>query len=264
MIRRLYVDGLWGQVHVRRARGGDAPLILLHQSPLCGDQFEPAMALLAGTGFDVLALDMPGYGLSDPPPSPASIADHAEALAALLDELGHHCVNVLGHHTGALIAAAFAASHPKRVMRLILNGVPLLDEAERAHFANFRFDPLVPAVDGAHLLAAWNQRLTATPGWSDLGAMHRHVVTMLANPLRYGWGFEAAFAHDAAADLMTIICPTLILTNSGDDLYAASRRAHTLRPDLAYVELPDGTHDIVDEQPVAWAQTVVAFLTESG
>lgn len=260
MIRRLYVDGRWGQVHVRRARGGDAPLVLLHQSPLCGDQFAPAMGLLAEQGFDVIAPDMPGYGLSDPPPVPASIADHASALAQVLEGLGLHGAALLGHHTGALVAAAFAVREPLRVTRLILNGVPLLDAAGRAHFATFRFDPLVPAEDGGHLLAAWRQRLAATPGWTDLGAMNRHVVTMLANPDRYGWGFEAAFAHDAATDLAAIACPTLILTNSGDDLHAASLRAAALRPDFAFTALEGGTHDIVDEQPSAWVQAVAAWL----
>jgi pimeloyl-ACP methyl ester carboxylesterase len=54
--------------------------------------------------------------------------------------------------------------------------------------------------------------------------------------------------------------PTLLLTNTGEDLYAATRRARALRPDFAYVELEGGTHDIVDEQPAAWAAAVSEFL----
>jgi pimeloyl-ACP methyl ester carboxylesterase len=33
-----------------------------------------------------------------------------------------------------------------------------------------------------------------------------------------------------------------------------------LRPDFRFVELPGGTHDIVDEQPLAWTRAVVDFL----
>jgi pimeloyl-ACP methyl ester carboxylesterase len=87
---------------------------------------------------------------------------------------------------------------------------------------------------------------------------------MLANPVNYGRGFRAAFAHDLAADLAAITAPTLILTNSGDDLYAASQRAHVLRPDFAFAALDGGTHDIVDEQPQAWAEAVTAFLKGEG
>jgi pimeloyl-ACP methyl ester carboxylesterase len=144
--------------------------------------------------------------------------------------------------------------------RLILNGVPLLTDEDRAHFAGFRFDPLEPLADGSHLLAAWSQRLAASPGWRDLGAMHRYVTDLLANPVHYGRGFSAAFAHDMAPDLAAITAPTMILTNSGEDLFAASQRAHALRPDFAFAALDGGTHDIIDEQPGPWTRAVVAFL----
>jgi hypothetical protein len=54
--------------------------------------------------------------------------------------------------------------------------------------------------------------------------------------------------------------PTLLYTNTGEDLYAATNRCRTVRPDFAYAELPGGTHDIVDEQPQAWAAGVLWFL----
>ena len=122
--------------------------------------------------------------------------------------------------------------------------------------------PLIPLADGSHLLDAWQQRLKATPGWTDIDAMHRHVVTMLSNPERYFWGFDAVFAQDLAADLDKITVPTLVLTNSGEDLFEASGRVVALRPDWAYACLDGGTHDIVDEQPEAWAAAVVSFLRQ--
>ncbi|MCU0890709.1 MAG: alpha/beta hydrolase, partial [Sandarakinorhabdus sp.] len=183
---------------------GQPALVLLHQSPLSGAMFLPAMPLLAAAGLRVLALDTPGFGASDPPPAPPSIADHADALAEGLDALELPRAHVLGHHTGASIAAALAARHAGRVDRLILNGIALLSPEERAHFASFRFAPLQPRADGGHLVDAWHQRLRATPGWTDIGAMHRHVVTMLANPERYFWAFDAVFSHDLAADLARI------------------------------------------------------------
>jgi pimeloyl-ACP methyl ester carboxylesterase len=259
MIRRGYVDGTWGQVHVTEA-GSGPPLVLLHQSPLSGAMFLPAMPLLAAAGYRALALDTPGFGASDPPPAPQSIEAHADALLTVLDGLGLGRPHILGHHTGASIAAAFAARHPARVDRLILNGVALLNPQERAFFATFRFEPVVPRADGGHLTDAWAQRLQATPGWTDIAAMHRHVATMLANPDRYFWAFEAVFAHDLAADLARITAPTMVLTNSGEDLFEASKRAAASRPDWQFAALAGGTHDIVDEQPDAWTRAVTAFL----
>ena len=238
-------------------------MLLLHQSPLSGLQFEAVLPLLAQAGFDAVAMDTPGYGQSARPAEPVGIAGYAEAIPAVLNALRWNSADVLGHHTGASIAAAYAAHHGERLNKLILNGVALLSDEERAHFAQFRFSPLEPQADGSHLTAAWNQRLAASPGWSDIRAMHSYVVEMLGKPDDYFWGFEAAFAHAMAADLKAISAPTLIITNTGDDLYQASLRAHTLRPDFAFAALEDGTHDIIDEQPEAWVAAVAAWLNIS-
>ena len=260
---RRYVAGPHGQFHLRESGIGGTPLVLLHQSPLSGAMFDAVMPLLGRAGFHAVAVDTPGYGQSTRPAHPVGIAGYAEAIGAVLDAMGWSKAHILGHHTGASIAAAFAARNPGHVERLILNGVALLSDEERAHFAGFRFAPLEPLPDGAHLVAAWNQRIAATPGWTDLKAMHRYVVELLANPDGYHWGFTAAFAHDLQADLRAIAAPTLVLTNTGEDLYEASRRAVLLRPDFAFAELEGGTHDIVDEQPEAWVSAIASFLRHS-
>ncbi len=258
-LRRAYVDGPYGQIHLRIA-GDGTPLILLHQSPLSGDQFSAVLPLLANRGFCAVAMDTPGFGQSDRPTAPVGIAGYAEAVPAVMAAMGWTKASILGHHTGASIAASLAARRPELVDRLVLNGVALLSDEERAHFAQFRFAPLEPKADGSHLLAAWDQRLAASPGWTELEAMHRYVTALLANPSDYYWGFEAAFAHDMAADLQAIRAPSLIFTNTGEDLYAASQRAHALRPDFAFAALDGGTHDIIDEQPEAWVAAVTRFL----
>ena len=261
MIRKSYVDGRWGQVHVREAGVADAPpVILLHQSPLSGAMFDPVMPLLAVAGLHAVAVDTAGFGMSDPPPGPVALQDHAEALGLVLDALGAASARIVGHHTGAAIGAAFAARYPSRVERLILNGVPLLTPEEVTYFRGFKFEPLLPEADGSHLLTAWNRRLAASAGWTDLDAMHKHCVEMLRINRTYHWGFQAALAHDMAPDLAALTCPTLILTNTGEDLYMASQRTHATRPDFfSFGALEGGTHDIVDEQPEAWARAVADF-----
>lgn len=258
-IRKSYIDGRWGQVHVREC-GAGAPLLLLHQSPLSGRMFEAAMAPLAARGLHVAAVDTAGYGNSDSAPQAPSISEHAEAVVNVLDALGWERCHLLGHHTGASIAAAFAARHGDRLQRLILNGVPLLSKEELAHFMTYEFKPLLPEADGSHLLQAWNQRLQASPGWTNLRAMHRYTVEMLAINETFHLGFQAALRHDMTDDLNRITVPTLIFTNTGEDLYEASKRAAALREDFAFAELDGGTHDIVDEQPEAWAAAVADFL----
>jgi pimeloyl-ACP methyl ester carboxylesterase len=150
---------------------------------------------------------------------------------------------------------------------VVLNGPPLFTADERAAYqaAIAAWPRPAPRADGSHLLAVWERRAHFTPGWRDVAAMHRGVVMMLEAQLASDGGqelagYSAAFAHDIAVPLRAIRRPALILTNTGDDLYQASCRARDLRPDFAFVALEGGTHDIVDEQPAAWARAVAGFV----
>ncbi|MEM9287383.1 MAG: alpha/beta hydrolase [Pseudomonadota bacterium] len=261
-MRRGYIDGPFGQLHVREA-GRGVPLLLLHQSPLNGGMFAAASAELSANGFHVIAPDTPGYGQSDAPENPVQISAYADCLHSVLNHFGYETACILGHHTGAVIAANFAARFGDTVRHLVLNGVPLLSEEERAFFATFKFSPLDIKADGSHLQAAWEQRLKASPGWTNLAAMHRYTVDMLANPERYFWAFDAVFAHDLATDLAAITCPTTLLTNTGEDLFQATKRTHAQFPHFGFESLEGGTHDIVDEQPEAWANKLVRILASS-
>lgn len=260
--RRGYADGPYGQIHYREVGAGGQPLILLHQSPLTGSMFDAAAGLLAQAGYHVVAPDTPGYGLSDTPAQPIDISGYASCLPSVLDHFGFETTSILGHHTGAVIAARFAIEHPQKVSAMVLNGVAILSPEERAFFDGLKFAPLVPQADGSHLSATWQQRLTTTPGWTDINAMHRYCVDMLAIPDRYFRAFDAVFAHDIQADIRAIGVPTALLTNTGEDLYGGTQRAHAMRPDFAFHALEDGTHDIVDEQPQAWAEAVASLLAK--
>jgi pimeloyl-ACP methyl ester carboxylesterase len=161
-IRRGYFDGPTGQVHYRRCRiEGGEPLLLMHQSPLSSTQFEAVMPALAASGFDVLATDMPGFGMSDVAPEGATLEDFASIISAGFAAMGWRSAAIVGHHTGAVLASVFAAAHPAAVKKLVLNGFPLLGKAERDHFATFYFGPKEPKADGTHLLNAGLDRHSA-------------------------------------------------------------------------------------------------------
>ncbi|MGB1876227.1 MAG: alpha/beta fold hydrolase, partial [Rhodospirillaceae bacterium] len=78
-MKKYYVDGPMGQVHVRELGEGPA-LVLLHQTAWSSLQFKHAMPYLADRGLRCIAIDTPGYGLSDGPDDPPSIQDYAESL----------------------------------------------------------------------------------------------------------------------------------------------------------------------------------------
>src|SRR4051812_25000337 len=73
--------------------------------------------------FDTIAVDQPGYGGSDLGDIKEQYFTHAaDALAALLDELGLDRVDLIGNSLGGGTAVRFALRHPRRAGRLILMG----------------------------------------------------------------------------------------------------------------------------------------------
>ncbi len=266
--RKGYADGPDGQVHYRDA-GAGVPLLLLHQTPCHLGMFDAAWDLLVRAGIRAIGIDTPGYGQSDATRGTPTIAAYARAVAAVLDHLGLGGADVLGHHTGASIAAELAVAEPRRIRRVILNGPPLFTAEERsAYLRAIAAAPRPgPRADGSHLLAVWERRQHFTPGWTSVPAMHRGVVMMLEAQLSGDGerpGYSAAFAHDIGVPLRAIAQPGLILTNTGDDLYTMACRTRELRPDFAFIALDGGTHDIVDEQPEAWARVVTDFVLAPG
>lgn len=254
-----YVDGLWGQVHYR-ACGDGRPIVLLHQTSVSSLMFVAGMPLLADRGFRAIALDTPGYGASDAPPSSPTMTAYADNLRIVLDALALTAPDMLGHHTGAGIAAIHAARHPDRVGRLVMQGVPWFDAATRAHFSPDWFGDFAPRADGGHLVDAWKQRASVMPGWTDVAAMHRLTVELLRVNERYADGFRAALAHDLEPDLRAIRTPVLNFINRGDSAFALSAATARLRPDWPFVVHEGGTNDYVDEAPTAWADAVANFL----
>lgn len=258
-VRKGYLDGPFGQIHFYSAGSGPV-LIMAHQSPVCGRMFEQAMPYLSRLGLQAIAVDTPGFGNSDVPSTPPSIADYADAYHAVLDGLGVKQAHFLGHHTGAGILCRFAAGNPGRVSSLILNGPPLFAAADLKQFQEIEPGPSPIHADGSHLQQAWDRRVKFTPGWSNTAAMHRRLVDQLWAGDTSWYGHHAAFQYDMSADLMALKVPTLILTNTGDDIYSLAKKAYQARPDFAYHELSGGTHDIVDEQPQAWSEVVAKFV----
>src|SRR5438093_425766 len=104
------------------ARTGTGPLwvLALHGWQRTHRDFDRVL-----TSVDALAVDLPGFGASPPPPDAWGGAAYAEAILPILDQFDEPAV-VLGHSFGGRVAVHLAAAHPDRVRALVLTGVPLL------------------------------------------------------------------------------------------------------------------------------------------
>lgn len=75
-------------------------------------------------GTDALAIHLPGFGPTPPPPAAWGSAEYADHLAEALTGTGPY--TVVGHSFGGRVAVRLAARHPELVTSLVLTGVPLV------------------------------------------------------------------------------------------------------------------------------------------
>jgi pimeloyl-ACP methyl ester carboxylesterase len=268
---RGYADGPYGLVHyqdtgpVRTPPGQKTllPLVLMHQAPMTSRQFDSVYGLLAERGIRAIGVDTPGFGMSDPTPFVPKVDDWASSVIAVLDHLHIQKANALGHHTGALLATEVALQFPKRVNRLILNGpFPITEEERQQYLAGLQKSEVdfVYREDGEHLAASFMTRWKMYGAGADPKLTTRVMVEKFQGYGPFWYGHNAAYRYDHASKMKLIKQPTLILLNTGDQIYAKAQRARTIRPDFSYTELQGGGVDIVDQQPVAWADAVAAYL----
>lgn len=117
----------YGRVHVVEAGdpSGEPPVVFVHGVLNFGAMFAPLMGHL--DGMRLLAIDRPGWGLSDD--FRYDVATHrrtaVDVLEGVLDAEGADRADVVGHSTGGYWGLTLALARPERVRRLVaLGGVP--------------------------------------------------------------------------------------------------------------------------------------------
>ena len=102
--------------------GQGHPLILIHGSgpgATGWSNFSRNIEALAAN-FHVYALDMPGWGESDP--CTKETLDHVGATVQFMDALGLDKAALVGNSMGGSVALAVAVDHPERVSHVITMG----------------------------------------------------------------------------------------------------------------------------------------------
>jgi pimeloyl-ACP methyl ester carboxylesterase len=105
--------------------GSGEPVLFV--SPVLADGFEPLLRhpALAET-YQLVHYHRRGWVGSTHAPGPVSIGQHVDDTTALLDHLGISRAHVVGHSSGAAVAAELALRQPDRVHTLALLELSLL------------------------------------------------------------------------------------------------------------------------------------------
>jgi pimeloyl-ACP methyl ester carboxylesterase len=240
------------------ASGEGPSVVLLHQAPGSWDEFRLVMPLL--TGRTAIAVDLLGFGCSELIED-HSIERYAESVVALLDHLELEDVDVVGHKLGGIVAVEAAAQDPSRLRRLVVSGIPYVDEEYRRQRSALHPLSLVELRDdGRHLAELWVKRAGYyPPARPDL--LNRFVRDVL-------WlGDQAEEAHTAISnyrmeDRTTFKGPVLCIAATADPWYDQVDRLAARLPDARVVELPGGTVPLMEQMPQEVASIVNDFLDE--
>jgi 3-oxoadipate enol-lactonase len=211
--------------------------------------------------YRLIRYDKRGHGLSDCPPAPYSIRDHATDLASLLDNQNLQQVVLIGISVGGMIALDFAATWPQRVQKLVLCdtaatiGTPDTWN-ERIHALNEHgMDYLSKIISTIWFTSSFAEQSQA--------AYHGFTNMLTRTPLEgYIGTCEAIRDADLAESTQTIQVPTLVLCGKEDRATPPKlvRSLLGLLPHVSYQEISGAAHLPCIEQPGVMADHIDEFL----
>lgn len=158
-MRRAYTQIPEGQMHYRWAGNGDKNALFLHMSGSSSDEFEQVGDQLSEHGYHVYAVDLLGFGSSDPPPRYYTLSEHGETILSFLDSLGLDSVYLYGNLATANLCVHLGITHADRVRGMML--AHPLHSPDPVQYAQKRFLPeysvIQPQADGSHMAELWRR-----------------------------------------------------------------------------------------------------------
>ena len=213
-----------------REQGEGHPLVLINGIGGNSEMWGSAERILAASSRTIV-FDSPGTGRSETPLLPRSIPALARVIGALLDELGHERVDLLGFSFGGAVAQQLAKDAPDRIRRLAL----------------------------VSTFCGWG----ATAG--DPGALGRLVADgrNVQNPLGSTYQLMALAGWSSLSWLSQVLAPTLVVAGTGDELVPASNAEQLARhlPNSSLHVLPGAEHLYMFDPAGAGARLLADFFS---
>lgn len=118
-------------VHILDTKKGSNVLLLLHGYLETLYIFEEFINVLS-CNYRVIAIDLPGHGLSGTNNDINSLEFNCHVINAVLDKLDIKSVNIIGHSMGGYTAATFLELFPNRLDSIVfLNSHPYADTMDK-------------------------------------------------------------------------------------------------------------------------------------
>lgn len=253
-----------GTLSFRQCGAGAQALLLLHGLGSGSASWERQLAHFA-PALRVIAWEAPGYGRSEPLDSEApEAAAYADALEALRLELRVERLHLVGHSMGGLIAAVYAARHPRAVRTLTLShaaiGFGPLAGTERLRALLARL-PDMEALGAAAFAQKFAPNLVAPAAPPDVLERVRTVMGGL-NPAGYRQALHMLARSDIFPHLAAVQAPAIVLWGTADRIAPEADMLAMVQalPGAAYHVLPGVGHAPYLEAPEAYNALLESHL----
>ncbi|RPI44982.1 MAG: alpha/beta hydrolase [Betaproteobacteria bacterium] len=238
-------------------------ILLLHGNAESGASWYRWVPVLARR-FRVVRPDMRGFGESTPMPRdfPWTLDRIIDDYCALMDSIGVARFHLVGAKIAGVIARAFAARRPERVVTLTVVGSPppLRKGADKIPDLTREFETLG--------IAHWARRNMAGRLGDDFPPEGIEWWTrfMARTPLSTEIGFNERINYsDIRADIPRIRCPTLVITTEGSGLASVEETREWQRQIAGsrLLVLPGNSYHVAASHPEVCARAVCDFIAEA-
>jgi len=249
------------ELHYVREGSGEPLLLIQGMSATHLTWGEPFLSAV-GEGFDRVAFDNRGMGLSGRAEMPFTIADMANDTLGLLDALEIESAHVIGISMGGMIAQELALAHPDRIRTLTLgatycggpNGKLMArEDVERLGVAFADKDPTAVrrVMWEINLSPAFRADDSRFAAFEAMGAELRAPGPVVLQQMR------ACGLHNTSDRLGQIAVPTLVVHGTADALLPVENGHEIASLIPAPLELLDGVgHMFWWEQPQRSAELI--------
>lgn len=210
----------------------------------------------------VCAPDCPGFGGSDAPGKMLSMEELASTILEALEavrELAEGPLDLMGFHSGCLLAVEMARLEPARVRKLAIVDVPYFTAEEQQGRYSRSTAPVRYDGNLASLADAWEFSVVKRLDGMPFSRAFSNFVELLRAGERANWGYHATLTYDCASRFCAVQHETLVVATQYM-LKEPTRRAAADIAGARFVEREDVTRAVMEEGAPAIAEEVLAFL----
>ena len=255
--------------------GQGTPILLLHGFPTSSHLYRNVIPTLAKT-HRVIALDLPGYGLSDKPlDARYNFKFYTNTLNAFLDALDIPTTNLVVHDLGGPVGLYWAVNNPRRVHNIVLLNTLVYPETSWA----VKLFLLALRTPGLRDFVVSPKGIV---GAMKFGVVHkerlnREVLTPYTAPfetpaarkalIKAGSGLSIKGLAQIKKKLPALEAPLRLIYGENDrvlpDVAKTMQRIQRTHPQAELTALPNCGHFLQEDEPERVAELIAEFFNRA-